>query len=120
MGNPVVHFDVGCSNSEESRDFYQTVFDWIAEPYGPFSFKFDTGSSRGIQGYTTALGHEPHQYVMFYVEVEDITAKSKLVEAQGGQIVVPETQVPESGAFAWCKDPAGNLFGLWKPQNEVA
>ena len=118
MGNPVVHFDVGCSNSEESRQFYQSVFDWSAEAYGPYSFKFDTGSSRGIPGYTTALGHEPHRYVMFYVEVDDIASKSELVEQQGGEIVIPETPVPGSGAFAWCKDPAGNLFGLWKPKNE--
>lgn len=118
MGNPVVHFEIGCSDRNQSREFYQTVFDWSAEPYGPFSFKFDTGSSRGIQGFTTALGHEPHQYVMFYIEVDDIAAKTRQVEAEGGQIIVPETPVPPSGAFAWCKDPAGNLFGLWKPMPE--
>ena len=115
MGNPVVHFEIGCPNRDQSRDFYQSVFDWQAAPYGPLSYQFDTGSARGIHGFTTALGHEPNQYVMFYVEVDDIGAKSKLVEDGGGQIMIPETQVPESGSFAWCKDPAGNLFGLWKP-----
>ena len=55
-----------------------------------------------------------HNYVMFYVEVDDIAEKSDSIVASGGQIVVPETQVPGSGSFAWCKDPSGNLFGLWK------
>ena len=115
MGNPVVHFEIGCTDKEESREFYQAIFNWQSEPYGPFSYRFDTGSSRGIQGYTTALGHEPNQYVMFYVEVDDVDATIGLVQDHGGQVVVPETQVPESGSFAWCKDPGGNLFGLWKP-----
>ena len=114
MAHPVVHFDIGCKDKEQSRDFYQTIFDWKVEPYGPMSYQFDTGSPRGIQGFTTALGHEPHNYVMFYVEVDDIDEKSNAIVASGGQIVVPETQVPGSGSFAWCKDPSGNLFGLWK------
>ncbi len=54
--------------------------------------------------------------VMFYVEVEDIAAhigsieSMESMESRGGQVMVPE-----SGSFAWCKDPNGNLFGLWIP-----
>jgi predicted enzyme related to lactoylglutathione lyase len=52
---------------------------------------------------------------MFYVEVEEIAPYIQLLESMGGSVIVSETQVPDSGWFAWCKDPAGNLFGLWKP-----
>lgn len=114
MGNPVVHFEVGCPDRATSRDFYQKMFDWKAEEYGPMSYKFDTGSDQGIQGFTTALGHEPHNYVMFYVQVDDIGAKIELIGELGGEVMVPETEIPGTGSFAWCKDPAGNLFGLWK------
>ncbi len=117
MGNPVVHFDIGCRDKEQSRLFYEKMFGWKSEPYGPLSVKFDTESSRGINGFTTALGHEPHNYVMLYVEVEEIAPYLQLLESMGGTVIVSETQVPDSGWFAWCKDPAGNLFGLWKPSN---
>ena len=116
MGQPVVHFEIGCQDKERSRAFYEQVFGWAAEPYGPYSFKFDTGSPRGIQGFTTALGHEPHQYVMLYIEVDDIADTLRKIESQGGSVVVPENPVPGSGHFAWCRDPQGNLFGLWKPE----
>ena len=116
MGNPVVHFEIGCRDKEQSRAFYEKLFGWKTEPYGPLAYKFDTKSSHGIQGFTTSLGHEPHNYVMFYVEVDDIATHTRLLESLGGQVVVSETQVPDSGSFAWCKDPQGNVFGLWKPQ----
>lgn len=115
MGKPVVHFDIGCHDKDRSRAFYETVFGWKSEPYGPFSFKLDTGSPRGIQGFTTALGHEPHSYVMLYVEVEDIPKHLETIESQGGRVIVTETPVSGAGHFAWCHDPHGNLFGLWKP-----
>ena len=120
MGNPVVHFDIGCRDKDQSRAFYEAVFDWKAEPYGPYSFKLDTGASRGIQGFTTALGHEPHNYVMVYVEVDDIPACLAKVRAAGGSVMVPETEVPGSGHFAWINDHHGNLLGLWKPARQEA
>ncbi|XZE52566.1 VOC family protein [Planctomycetaceae bacterium SH139] len=117
MGRPVVHFDIGCPDAQRSRAFYEATFGWTSEEYGPLSFKLNTGSQDGIHGFTTALGHEPHNYVMLYIEVEDIPRQVALIESNGGSIVVPETQVPGSGHFAWCRDPHGNLFGLWKPQS---
>lgn len=115
MPTPVVHFEIGCPDKDESRAFYETVFGWKSEGYGPFSYRFDTGSPRGIQGFTTALGHEPHRYVMVYVEVDDIPAHLAKAEAHGGKTMVPETEVPGMGWFAWLTDPAGNRVGLWKP-----
>ncbi len=115
MGKPVVHFEIGCRDKEASRAFYSAAFGWGTEPYGPFAYKFDTGSERGIQGFTTALGHEPHQYVKIYIEVDDIGAQVSLIESLGGKVVVPEVSIPGSGSFAWCEDVEGNGFGLWKP-----
>ncbi len=115
MGKPVVHFEIGCRDSERSRAFYEAVFGWTSEAYGPSSFKLDTGSEQGINGFTTALGHEPHQYVMLYIEVDDIPGELSKIESHGGSVVVPTTEVPGGGHFAWCRDPNDNLFGLWKP-----
>ena len=114
MPDPVIHFDIGCRDSEESREFYEKMFGWRSQPYGPFSFQLETGAAKGINGFTTALGHEPQNYVMLYVEVESIPEKLSALKTLGGEVVVPETTVPGSGSFAWCKDPSGNLFGLWK------
>jgi hypothetical protein len=33
-----------------------------------------TGQSVGIQGHISSLGHEPHNYVTIYVQVDDLQA----------------------------------------------
>ncbi len=32
VGNPVVHFDIGCRDKEQSRRFYEKMFGWKSEP----------------------------------------------------------------------------------------
>jgi hypothetical protein len=113
MGRPVVHFDIGCQDREKAASFYSALFDWKTEPYGEYSEKVDTGSGVGIMGSITALGHEPSRYVMVYVEVDDIPGHLEKVVVMGGKVVVPETEVPGGGRFAWFSDPDGNTMGLW-------
>ena len=60
MTSPVVHFDIGCRDRDQADAFYTQLFGWTTTDYGPLSKKIDTGSSTGIAGHLTALGHEPH------------------------------------------------------------
>lgn len=115
MSHPVIHFDIGCRDREKANQFYTSLFNWKTSDYGPFSKSIDTGSDEGIPGFLTALGHEPHHYVMVYVQVDDLPGHLQKVEELGGQVVIPETPVPGQGSFAWIKDPDENLIGLWKP-----
>ena len=114
MPNPVVHFEIGCQDSEKTKAFYQQLFDWQIEQHGPANM-INTGEATGIQGHITALGHEPHQYVTVYVQVDDLQTCLDQAASLGGQTVVPPTEVPGMGHFAWLHDPGGNLIGLWKP-----
>ena len=75
----------------------------------------NTGSQEGIQGHFTALGHDPHHYTIFYVQVDDISAQLAKAEQLGGKVVVPKVDIPSYGSFAWFGDPDGNVIGLWKP-----
>ena len=114
MGNPIVHFEIGCKDNEKTKQFYSKLFDWEVEQLGPAG-KISTGSEAGIGGHITSLGHEPHNYVTVYAEVDDIPACLKKAEALGGNTMVPETEIPGQGHFAWLKDINGNIIGLWKP-----
>lgn len=114
MPHPVVYFDIGCPNRENSAAFYRDLFGWTSTPDGPNALRFDTGSPEGIPGATTSLGHEPSRYVMVYVATDDIPATLERVIALGGELVIPEMEAPGRGWFAWFKDPAGNLMGLWR------
>src|SRR5437016_6407418 len=114
MSNPVVHFEIGCRDTASSANFYSSLFGWGSAQMGP-ALMIDTGSKQGIQGHYTALGHEPHHYTLFYVQVDDIAASLAQAESLGGKTVVPKVDIPGYGAFAWFSDPDGNTVGLWKP-----
>jgi len=114
MGQPVVHFEIGCGDLAKTQDFYAALFDWKMEKYGPAAM-IATGSEQGIQGHITALGHEPHHYVTIYVQVDDLQAYLEKTGRLGGKTLVPPTEVPNMGHFAWLTDPDGNVIGLWKP-----
>lgn len=113
MSNPVVHFEVGCRDTAAAARFYASLFGWSGAPMGP-AVMIDTGSKAGIQGHFTALGHEPHHYTIFYVQVDDIGAYLAKSESLGGKTLVPKVDIP-TGSFAWISDPDGNTVGLWQP-----
>jgi len=111
---PVIHFEIGCRDREKTTRFFAELFDWKVEAFGDVNM-INTGSESGIHGHIASLGHEPHQYVTFYVQVDDPAAYLKKVERLGGRTIVPPTEVPGAGQFAWFSDPGGNTIGLWKP-----
>jgi len=113
MGRPVVHFEIGCRNSGKTQEFYSKLFDWKIEQHGPAAM-IATGGGMGIDGHITSLGHEPYNYVTFYVHVDDLKAYLDKAGTLGGKMLVPPTEVPGMGHFAWMADPDGNIVGLWK------
>ena len=113
MGAPVVHFEIGCRDSEKTQAFYGDLFGWTMTAHGPAAM-IATGSEAGIQGHINALGHEPHNYITFYAQVDDLAAYIAKAEGLGGKQVVPPTEVPGMGQFAWIADPEGTIVGLWK------
>jgi uncharacterized protein len=111
MPHPVVHFEIGCKDSAATQVFYSKLFGWSIQPMGPAAM-IDTGGA--VAGHITELGHEPHRYTIFYVEVEDVQAHLDKAAELGGKTLVPPVEIP-TGTFAWMQDPQGNTIGLWKP-----
>jgi uncharacterized protein len=48
------------------------------------------------------------------IGVDAIDEALKKVEAGGGSVVQPRTEIPNQGAFAYFKDSEGNVLGLWE------
>lgn len=110
-GNPVIHFEVGCQDLEKTTAFYTSLFGWSPTSI-PMGTLLQTNSTKGIQGHLTSLGHEPHQYVTFYIEVEDINGQLEKIVAAGGQKMIGPYPLPDGRQFAWFKDLEGNMVGL--------
>ena len=114
MSQPVVHFEIGCRDIAKTSNFFSTLFGWNMQAMGPAAM-INTGANSGIQGHITALGHEPHNYTIFYVQVDDVQAYLDKAGSLGGKTLVPPVEIP-TGTFAWFSDPEGNTIGLWKPK----
>jgi len=107
MGQPVVHFEIGCRDNAKTAEFFSGLFGWNMQAMGPATM-ISTGADSGIQGHISALGHEPHNYTIF-----DVQAYLDKATALGGKTLVPPVAIP-TGTFAWFADPEGNTVGLWK------
>jgi len=118
MGAPIVHFEIGCRNNEKTQKFYTSLFGWKMQPFGPAAMVDTQAGGTGIAGHINSLGHEPHHYVTIYAQVDDLAAYLKKAESLGGKTVLPPTEVPGTGHFAWFTDPDGTIFGLWKPLSQ--
>lgn len=114
MPHPVVHFEIGCRDSANTLEYYKQLFGWKMQSGGPAVMIAADGPG-GIDGHITALGHEPQNYVTFYVQVDDVKAHLAKAVSLGGKIMVPAVDIP-TGTFAWLADPEGNFIGLWKPK----
>jgi predicted enzyme related to lactoylglutathione lyase len=114
MGQPVVHFEIGCRDAAKTQQFYAQLFGWKMQAAGP-AVMIDTAGPGGIPGHITALGHEPHHYVTVYVQVDDLPAYLERAKSLGGKTLVPPVEIP-TGTFAWMADPEDNIIGLWKPK----
>ena len=106
--HPVVHFEIGCRELAKTREFYKGLFEW------EFNDLFQVAEkTAGISGHLTSLGHEPYNYTIFYVQVEDVGAAIAKAVGLGGKKLVGPVTIP-TGTFAWVRDPEGNVVGLWK------
>lgn len=56
----------------------------------------------------------PTNYVIFYVQVDDLQASLDNAVALGGQAVMPPTPVPGIGSLAIFADPEGNSIGMFQ------
>lgn len=116
MGSPVVRFEIGCRDRKKTAEFYGNLFGWSPKPdTNPFSNEVVAGS-KGIPGAYTALGHEPHNYVTIYVEVDDVAKAVERTKTLGGKVRVGPLPTPDGRQFAWIQDPDGNLIGIVGPK----
>ncbi len=118
-GKPVVHFEIGCRKNAETVNFYASVFGWKPEQR-QHNTGIDTDANKGISGFVTSLGHEPHNYINLYIEVEDIPAMLEKIEAKGGKAHIGPLPTGTGQEFAWFKDPEGTMMALITPKKSEA
>lgn len=110
MSGRIVQFEIGCRDRKTSKAFYSKLFDWKMQAGQNEYGEQILGAE--LTGHLVSLGHEPHNYVLVYIEVDDIALTLADAEKMGGAKIVGPLPIPGGRRFAWLKDPEGTIIGL--------
>jgi predicted enzyme related to lactoylglutathione lyase len=111
-------FSLHVDDVGRARAFYEAVFGWEFEPWGPPGFYLihtGTEDDPGIQGLMHAREEPRTGSGLNGVEptfaVDDVDAIARDVEDHGGKITFARTVIPTVGALIRFLDPEGNDIG---------
>ena len=111
----VVHFEIVSDDPEETKEFYQKVFDWKARKWkGPMDYWFLQSADDKQPGIEGAFGlrQSPDDTIVDTISVDDIDKYIELVKAEGGEIIRPKSPVPGVGWLVYFRDTEGNSWGM--------
>ena len=118
MPNSIVHFEIPADDVSRAKRFYEAAFGWkISDPWKMEYFLGETKKKGqdGINGGLTAR-KMPGQVFMNYIAVRSIDDSCRSVEAAGGVVVMPKTEIgPQMGWVAAFRDTEGNIMGFHEP-----
>ena len=122
----VVHFEIPADDLERAKDFYGSVFGWRLQTMpmgdGDYTVVTTTPVDEQTQEPTEPGGingglvprEESLTTPVLTIDVEAIDDALAEIEARGGATVTPRTAIPGMGAYAYFRDPEGNVLGLWE------
>ncbi|MCP4423939.1 MAG: VOC family protein [Chloroflexi bacterium] len=112
--HPIVHIEFSAADRREAADFYSGVFGWEMQHVEEMNYTmFGTGEGELGGGLNPVSEQNPAGTLAVYIGTDDIEATLAKIEANGGQTVVPKTEIPQTGWMAFFKDPTGNMVGLY-------
>ena len=125
MKNPITYFEIPVDNTERAKKFYEKIFDWKIEKYDKDGeYWFVKTTEAGDDDWTPKEPGEingglvkrdkPNEPFLNYITVDSIDKICKIIEKNGGTIIVPKTEMDEWGWWATFKDTEGNIFGLYE------
>jgi uncharacterized protein len=123
MPNNLQSFGITVDDVPRARRFYESVFDWRFEAWGPPDFYvIHTGDkkSSGVQG----LLHKRREPVKgtgmtgfeCTFEVQNIDETIRKIEANKGKIVMAKFHIPTVGTGVYFNDTEGNFVGAMQPE----
>lgn len=126
MANNVAHFAIHADDVERARSFYEAVFGWRFEAWGPPGFYNIVTGDEDRPGIMGALHGRPeespgsgHSGFMCTVAVDDVGAIRNLVIACGGTVTYEEVTIPSVGTLTQFLDTEGNELAAMRYEQPV-
>ena len=118
-----VWYDLTSPDPEAAIAFYSELFGWKVTPHGD-NYHLIAAGETGIGGMlklsddASAMGARPSW--LGYVSVESVDELAARVQALGGRVYVPPSDVEGAGRFTVVADPQGAVVGAYQQQSDSA
>ena len=122
----VVHFEIPFDDQERAKNFYGSIFGWKLEDFQMPDMKYVSASTVAADETT----HMPKEVgaingglmprtdtvkaPVIAMEVSSVDEYITKIEAMGGKLVKPKTDIAGMGYYAYITDTEGNVIGLWE------
>jgi predicted enzyme related to lactoylglutathione lyase len=115
--NGLRHFAINTDDVPATRRFYEAVFGWRFEAYGPPGFyRADTpgGVVAAVQQRRELVPGQPTIGFECTIGVADVDEIAATVVASGGRVLMPKTTLMGIGDLIFFADPGGNVVGAMR------
>ena len=110
------HFAINADDVPRAKRFYEDVFGWEFEPWGPPDFHRIKNAGHELFGALQSRRELKPGVRMAGCEatlgVEDLKATLVAVERNGGRILMRPYRIEGVGELAYVEDTEGNLVGV--------
>ena len=119
----VVHFEIPADDVARAKEFYGSIFGWQLQDMPEMEYTIVQTTAVDENQMPSAPGaingglmrrSQDTPSPVLTIDVESIDQALEQVEAAGGKVVRPRTEIPGMGAYAYFTDPEGNTLGLWE------
>ena len=116
MPLPIRHLALNADDVQRAKTFYETVFGWRLQPWGPPDYYQQQPTREGepIIALHGRREFEPGGKMLGLeatLAVEDVAQMQRAVEAAGGRIVAPVYYIDGVGKLFYFADTEGNVLG---------
>jgi uncharacterized protein len=104
----IAYLELPANDIAASRTFYESLFGWSFQDYGPTYSAFSgSGTDGGLNADPAERTHAP----LAVIESHDLEATQKSIVEAGGTITLPIFSFPGGRRFHF-SDPAGNELAI--------
>jgi predicted enzyme related to lactoylglutathione lyase len=116
MANNIAHFDIAADDVERGRRFYEGVFGWRFEAWGPPDFYLIHTGPAADPGIHGSISKRVHPVVgrgrlgfECTISVGDLAEIKAAIVANGGKILLDEHEIVGVGTLVRFEDTEGNV-----------
>ncbi len=116
--HPIVHIEFSAKDREEAGKFYSQLFGWKIQQMPEMNYATFEAEGGPGGGFNPVSEEYPAGTVMIYVQTDDIDATLAKAEKLGAKTLVPKSEIPNMGWFAFFADPSGNKVGVYTAMDQ--